>query len=407
MRPLWRSGVVVLVLAQPGLLSIALTEAQTLPPDLSRTEISADFVDYSTGGNPDYRVTFRAGKADFQCLDTCAVPGIEQAPYSREEFSALVAAFQEAGFFELAAEQDGRCVDCGLTILRYRDERRSHAVRVSGAARHIPKLAALMTRVSEAADRFKGFLEPSVENYRALLAMGRDPNQPLDPSGDTMLNYAVRGIDSDAVPFLLARGARVNTRALEHASMPSTLEPLWRSAQVSAASEQARSLLMNAASGNWTENISWLVAHGVDVNVVDPATGTTPLMAAAQSGYERSLTLLLSVGARPEQRDADGNQALWFAAGRDINPSLIPLLLKQGLQVDDVNRDGRTPLMHAAESCAAANVRELIAAGAVADRKDKSGKTAVDFVPAAPAGSDWRARQCQTARTLLGGKSSR
>lgn len=345
-------------------------------------------------GCPAWRVTFRgAGTAEFECLGGCAVPGKQSQLFSRTDFAVLVSEFEAASFFETPRLTPLRCSDCDTVTLTYRDEHRIH--EVVGVGSDQTKLAALSQRMFEAASVFDKYATPTVEHYKALLDDGWDPNGSVDGSGGTMLNYAVYSQDKSSVAFLLKRGARPNVRALEETSVQEILELLWTALGINASSKEAGVLLRKAAAGNWTDNIVWLLSKEVDVNARDLESGLTPLMAASRSGYERALSLLLSRGATLELRDAAGNQALWYAAERDVSPSIVNILVARGLKVDDVNLQGKTPLMHAAESCAAVNVNNLIRAGADPNRRDKSGRSAKDLVPA---GRGFQAEQCQRTR---------
>jgi ankyrin repeat protein len=377
--------------------SASTTRSQSVPASLQRTQLSIEERSPSCEGCPERLVTFRAGAAEFKCLGGCAVPGTRIERYPADAFEALVRAFLDAGFFSLPT-QVGACFDCGIVTLKYRDERRVHEVVDVGFAR-LPSLAALEARMRKAAEMFDHYSAPSPANYQKLLDAGWDPNEVLDDAGGTMLNYAVAGMDHEAVKLLLSRGARVNRRALEGASTVGMLEPLWTSARVTRGSSAAQSLLMIAAASNWTPNISWLIKQGVDVNAPEPEFRITPLMAAARAGYRDSVELLLERGARIDARDASGNTVLWFGATLDASPSVLEVFLKRGIAADATNIEGRTALMHAAESCAASNIRRLLAVGANASLRDKAGKTARDLIPAARTD---RFHQCQAARLALG-----
>ncbi len=382
-------------------MAVPLAAQSTSPVrDLSHAEISIESRSSWCIGCPEWKVTFRGvGTAALECFSGCAIPGSQSVLYPVAQFNELLKALDDAAFFDTPRVVGG-CLDCGTLIVTYRDQRRVHEVVDTGSAK-LPKLASLHSRLLDAEKVFEPYIMPSAANYTKLLAMGRDPNAPLGPNGETMLNYAVTGLDAAAVDLLLRRGARVNSLALDNASELPILKLLWPAARLKADSAQALSLLVTAAGGNWTQNLTWLIDRGVAVNGVDARTGLTPLMAAARGGYADLVFLLLKRGARPDAHDAFGNDALWYGAERESMPSVIKILLGVGLAVDRVNVDGRTPLMHAAASCSSDAVRELLEAGADRNRKDKAGKTALDLVPP---GDGWRVEHCQSARTALAAK---
>ena len=215
-----------------------------------------------------------------------------------------MSALEKADFFSIPREVGG-CIDCGITTITYRDEKRIHEVIDRGGAR-IPTLAALQTRLRDATKPFEMFTMPTRANYAALLDAGWKPNDTLDRNGWTMLNYAVLGGDPAAVDLLLNRGARVNAPALENAYAVRILELLWKAGRVQANSAQARTLIWQAASNNWDENVDWLTAQGVDVSAPQPGTGITPLMAAFKAGYEESFSALLRNRARISEMQMAG-----------------------------------------------------------------------------------------------------
>jgi ankyrin repeat protein len=232
-----------------------------------------------------------------------------------------------------------------------------------------------------------------------LLDHGWNPNEDLDGQGGTMLNYAAEGEEPAAIELLLSRGAVVNRRALETPTSVDALALLWDAARVRPASAQARALLWRAARDNRVGIIQWLLDKGVDVDAPQPGTGTTPLMIAAKSPGTENFDALLRHGARVGLRDASGNQLLWYAVEADHNSGRLARVLALGVQVDAVNNDERTALMHAAESCALMSIRALLAAGANPAHQDKSGKTARDLVPQGR--GDYQAGLCGTVRGVL------
>lgn len=97
-----------------------------------------------------------------------------------------------------------------------------------------------------------------------------------------------------------------------------------------------------------------LIARAVDLNAAH--AGMTPLLAATRDswhGRPEAVMTLLSNGADPRLRDADGNTALHFAA-RSTDPGVAALLRDAAAELEVVNAEGLSPLGMA---CAAGNWR--------------------------------------------------
>jgi thiosulfate/3-mercaptopyruvate sulfurtransferase len=123
----------------------------------------------------------------------------------------------------------------------------------------------------------------------------------------------------------------------------------------------------------------WLTQHGFasdDINALG-ACGLTPLMRAARLGDAARVLALLARGAQLETRNADGNNALWFACvGEHLD--MIALLAKRGIDLDNQNDNGATCLMYASSTGKDAVVRALLAAGADPRLKSLDDFTALD-----------------------------
>ncbi|KAL7910083.1 hypothetical protein GGI35DRAFT_469022 [Trichoderma velutinum] len=76
----------------------------------------------------------------------------------------------------------------------------------------------------------------------------------------------------------------------------------------------------------------------------DRRQGRTPLGYAAFSGSEACLRALLSCGAQTEAADKDGRTPLSHAASRSGNEAIVRLLLDWGAQTEAADKDSRTPL---------------------------------------------------------------
>ncbi len=122
----------------------------------------------------------------------------------------------------------------------------------------------------------------------------------------------------------------------------------------------------------------WLEEHGFSqVNSVLP-NGMTPLMHASRQGNIPIVADLLLSGAQLDQKNSDGNQALWFACYSE-QLDLMDLLIAGGIDLDHRNDNGSTCLMYAASSGKDAVVKKLLKAGASVDLRNLDDFTALDM----------------------------
>jgi len=124
----------------------------------------------------------------------------------------------------------------------------------------------------------------------------------------------------------------------------------------------------------------WLVAQGFrpdDVNAVI-GNATTPLMRAAHIGDRAVAGMLIAEGAEMNARNADGNNALWLACvGRHLD--VMDLLVDAGIEIDNRNDNGATPLMYASSAGLAGVVERLLARGADRTPETLDGFSALDL----------------------------
>ena len=120
--------------------------------------------------------------------------------------------------------------------------------------------------------------------------------------------------------------------------------------------------LHNAASAGDLEQVSQLIAEGVDVNArIDD--GWTPLIIASQFGHEEIVRLLLANGADVNAKPDNGQTALIVASVHGL-VEIADLLLAAGADVDAREESGTTPLMVASYAGHTELVDLLLAAGA-------------------------------------------
>jgi Ankyrin repeats (many copies) len=82
--------------------------------------------------------------------------------------------------------------------------------------------------------------------------------------------------------------------------------------------------LWAAAMADDVKRMAELINEGVNVNCRDPVTAETPLMAAATNGFVDTVRFLLTVGADPNMKNAQGETALELAQAREAPFSKLP-----------------------------------------------------------------------------------
>jgi ankyrin repeat protein len=184
---------------------------------------------------------------------------------------------------------------------------------------------------------------------------------PAPAVGAPLRAAPTSGPAQDAALYEAARSGRVE-RALElidSGANPRALPP--------ADARDQRSLAVLAAVLPDLRLLRQLIARGIDLNHAH--AGMTPLLAATRDswhGRPDAVTTLLTNGADPRQADRDGNTPLHHAA-RSSDPGVAALLRDAAAELDARNGEGVTPLGIA---CAAGNwrlARFLLERGAKAE----------------------------------------
>jgi ankyrin repeat protein len=114
--------------------------------------------------------------------------------------------------------------------------------------------------------------------------------------GRTALWLAVQWLPLDAVKLLLDKGADVNLR----------YKKAW------GLMPHGESVLMHAAMGGYEEGVGLLLSKGAKVNDRD-RNGATALMHAACNGNVKIIRMLVTKGAELNARDESGYTALKWA----------------------------------------------------------------------------------------------
>jgi ankyrin repeat protein len=233
-----------------------------------------------------------------------------------------------------------------------------------------------------------------------LVRAGADVNAVEKWRRQTPLMWAAARNAPDIVKFLIAKGAKVNVRAMAND---------WPSQITSEPRAQYRptgglTALLYAARAGCKGCVEALVDGGADINLPTP-DGVTALMLAIDNGNYDVARYLLERGANPHVWDWWGRTALYIAvdmrsraaedaSGATSGFEVIQMLLNAGVNpnpqlnmhrpsrggnsgrfVDDLLTTGATPLLRAAQLADVEVVRELLQHGALADLPNAMGVT--------------------------------
>lgn len=204
-------------------------------------------------------------------------------------------------------------------------------------------------------------------------------------SGDTALTAAASKGNMEALKFLLEQGADIKLRDGGQGS--ALFCAVWncRKEMVRFLVEELHcdlneknchgwTTLFAAVNKNGCDLLRYLLEHGVDIDVVDREKRSILMLVLwahlASGEYLEKLKILLAYGADVKMRDKKGRNVLFYAL-KHGDPEIVELLLNAGVNINEADRDGITPLMLAFGSL----FDQLLARGADPHAKDKKGRT--------------------------------
>lgn len=122
--------------------------------------------------------------------------------------------------------------------------------------------------------------------------------------------------------------------------------------------------------------VRMLLEKGADPNHLD-SKGGSALHAVCAAGHQEVFDLLITAGARYEQRTAHGTTALIIAARSGFLPLVKALLQLDETLLDMADLDGYSAVMWAAYRGQTAVLKHLLAKGADISRESVTGRTAL------------------------------
>jgi ankyrin repeat protein len=241
--------------------------------------------------------------------------------------------------------------------------------------------------------------------FRALLKSQPRGSPPVDVNvsavgGKRTVLMAMIG-DIDAVRLLLDAGANVDARDSEsrtalmlaaaagQGAIVQTL--LGANANIEAKSNNGRTAIAHAAEQGQGEIIRLLAEAGARIDSRDHA-GWTPLMIGLREKTThltlwrtRVVEALWASGVDIEEPDEDGRTPLIWAA-RSCDSQVVLLFLQWGARVNTSDNDGRTPLHHAIAAARTnppcrdfrSSINALVSAGADVLATDSKGSRPID-----------------------------
>ena len=152
------------------------------------------------------------------------------------------------------------------------------------------------------------------------------------------------------------------------------VDALAQGGRVAMRNPQGGTPLIAAAQNGHTDICGLLLAHGSDVNEVEPKTKQTALHLAAVRGHEAVVEALLSWGAIVDPQDYQGMTPS-YAACQEGHLACVLALLKAGASVSVLDNIGSLPIHIAAQENRVEIVRTLLDYGCSPDMVSFCGYT--------------------------------
>jgi ankyrin repeat protein len=243
-----------------------------------------------------------------------------------------------------------------------------------------------------------------IDCAKALLKAHADINLP-DPDGETPLLLSIINMHFDFASYLISAGADVNRwdfygqtplyATIDMATLPTGGRPDLPSEDKTQPLQVAEQLLKAGANVNAQLKLRPPYRNGVFDRGGDQvlSTGATALLAAAKSGNNEAVKLLLKYHPMVDLPNSEGVTPLMAAAGmgHGFNPTRgryktddqgmegVKLLQAAGASIGGTARDGLTALHAAASHGWDSTVKLLVADGAALQPTDRLGLRPIDY----------------------------
>lgn len=134
--------------------------------------------------------------------------------------------------------------------------------------------------------------------------------------------------------------------------------------------------LHKAVKSGDVKKVNTLIAQGNDINEKKTFSKKTPLIYAAENELTEITEILLTKGAKTEEKDTLGDTALLKAANI-ANLEILQILLTKGANVDATNNNGDTAMLILAKTGSVKAVELMLKYNAKPDVKNADGETAL------------------------------
>ncbi len=226
---------------------------------------------------------------------------------------------------------------------------------------------------------------------------GGNPNAIYSDAGTTaLMRICYAGLEPSTVAAMIKElvkaGAKVNAQSKYKKGFQGCTEPEGMTALMHACEAYYEGDEFIMGGGAHPVVVKALLSAGANPNLKN-ANGSTALEYALFSGSTESVKLLLAAGAKLDEKPSEGGNYLMMLSAYPHPKRSIPMiaiLTEAGLDINARDHEGRTALHYACNQVSDPSdellwenrtlyVASLLKAGAKADREDKDGLRAIEL----------------------------